>query len=102
MPTYIYGCTKCKEAEEVWHLMKDCETFVLICSSCGKRMVRQPQVACISIEARGWEAMNQGRGQYISQLEQKADGKKSDFAHCRSMNELKDKAARVGMDVHQP
>jgi putative FmdB family regulatory protein len=102
MPTYIYACDLCNVRQEIWHTMKACDTRKVWCESCAELMHRLPQVAGIAIEARGWEGKNDGRGEYISQLEQTPNGKKSDFAHCRSHNELREKAAQVGMDVHKP
>lgn len=102
MPNYVYACPRCHYAREVWHTMKQCDTHSEDCPRCRKAMQRAPQVAGIAIESRGWEGKNGGRGEYISQLEQTPNGRKSDFAHCRSMNELREKAARVGMDVNDP
>lgn len=101
MPTYIYACDRCHHSGETWHTMKQCDTIVVVCPDCGKRMKRQPQVAGMRLMARGWEGLNDGRGQYISQLETVPNGKKSDYAHCRSMAELHEKAARSGFDVHK-
>ena len=101
MPTYIYECETCHLDVEHWHTMKQCDTFKAKCPECGDRMQRQPQLAGMKVMARGWEGLNGGRGQYISQLEQKADGRQTDYAHCRSMAELHEKAARMGMDVHR-
>ena len=58
-------------------------------------------VAGMRVMAQGWEGLNGGRGQYISQLEDKPTGKPTDAAHCRSMSELYEKAARKGFDVHR-
>lgn len=102
MPTYIYACERCNCRHEVWHTMKACDTHNEECPRCRKPMHRAPQVAGIAIEARGWEGMNGGRGNYISQLEPYPTGKASDFAHCRSHNELREKAALMGMDVNKP
>lgn len=101
MPTYLYHCERCERDDEAWHTMKQCDTFVLVCPDCGRRMKRLPQVAGMRVMARGWEALNGGRGQYISQLEDKPTGKPTDAAHCRSMAELHEKAARKGFDVHR-
>lgn len=47
-----------------------------------------------------WHTKNGGRGEYISQLEDKPNGKRSREAYCRSMAELREKAKRKGFDVN--
>lgn len=108
MPTYQYFCQKCAKATDLWHPMKACND-PHPCPTCSWRMTRDVVLVAIQPpQDAGWEFRNNGRGQYIPQLElelnDKVDAgldiKKNDpYAYCRSRSEIVEKAARRGKRV---
>jgi predicted RNA-binding Zn-ribbon protein involved in translation (DUF1610 family) len=102
MSSVFRQCLSCSESN--WVDEKGANANEVECPSCGKAKWRQkPQdqhVRAASVDS-GWEGENQGRGRYIGQLEQAPSAKKSSFAYCRSMGELREKAKRSDMTVHK-
>lgn len=101
MPMYVYECRKHGCARHVQHSMSECDSHLESCPKCKRPMQRVIQATKCRVMAQGWEYLNDGRGQYISQLETVPNGKQTDYAFCRSHNELREKAAKNGFTVNR-
>lgn len=49
MARYDYVCRDCGHAQEVSHLIAECDTHVEVCSNCGQRMDRAFSVAGVTV-----------------------------------------------------
>lgn len=73
-----------------------------ICKECGASDWEQrKEVRGVTHGAydRNWSSRNGGKGHYVSALETKMDGSRSDHAHVQSVAEMKRKCAERGLFV---
>lgn len=103
MPEYTTFCESCDHEWDQEHSIKADHTPCPKCGSKARTKITDPHF--IFDPANGWAYENGGKGHYFSSLETvsaagvKKGTKRSDFAHCRSVSELKEKAARLGQAV---
>jgi putative FmdB family regulatory protein len=103
MPAYDVFCEVCDNRWEQEHSIKADHEPCPKCGGKARTLITDPHF--IFDPANGWAHENGGKGHYFSSLETvsaagvKKGTKKSNFAYCRSVSELKEKAARLGQAV---
>lgn len=95
MARYDYECPRCARVEEHEHRMRDNPRIG--CPDCRCDMIRVPCGGAAFHPAKdsGWEYENDGRGRLCNQL----GNAKQAHAYCRSRQEFRDTAARLGYRV---
>lgn len=69
---------------------------VILCDDCRVPMIRQPSLGqSVQCKDSGWEMENGGRGRLCQQLGSAKDA----HAYCRSRQQFRETAARLGFRV---
>ncbi len=95
MPTYEHECNCGNVFEELRsmsqsHQMAKCPA----CGAMAARVILTPPAG--RMDPTDWQSENSGRGRYITQLQRTIGSKVDNNAYCRTRQEARDKAEKLG------